>query len=401
MVGGTYSWLAWLLPALRDRGLDPRALVITPGDPVRCPTIDTLRARGIPTEAVGWMPCAEDRVEWILRHTASDIPDVMVVNLVVAAYHANPWFRVAGIPTIGVMHSDDPFYRGLREEFLVGPPNQRLNAIVGVSRFLAEDLARSAPSDVAVRAVPYGVKVPPKPASWSAAPFRFAYVGRLVEEQKRISAVARAFCRVVQEVPNTEGVFYGDGAARPQVEKILKEAGVGDRVRLAGRVDPDRIQNELVSSQVVVLLSDYEGLPIALLESMACGCVPVCRDIRSGIPELIQNDQTGLLIKDDEGLVDAIRKLRNGDALWNRLSTAARDKILGTYSAELCLDRWAELIRELAESHRDRKVSRMEVPARVRIRRRPHPSLAHEDARRPTLVQRVVRRIKRLATTPR
>ncbi len=371
-------------------------MVLPSGDPTKCPVIQRLRAAGIHMVVSESIPHSEDRVRWILGNVAAERPEVAVVNLVVPAYHAGRWMRAAGIPTIGIIHSDDPFYRGLQERFLMGRRRDRVTAFVGVSKFITDDLHRLAPRGVTVRAIPYGVEIPAEPVRWDDGPLRIAYAGRLVEPQKRVSVVARAFCRAARDVPDVEAVLYGEGKAQPDVESILVAQSSDGRVRLGGRIEAARIQAVLSACHVIVLLSDYEGLPVALLDAMACGCVPVCRNIRSGIPELIEHERTGLLVEDDEeGFVAAIRRIREDAALWERLSKAARQRVRESYSAASCADGWAALIRELAASARAGPERPLRVPRRIRLAP-PHPGFAHEDPRRPTIWRRALGRARRL-----
>jgi hypothetical protein len=95
-------------------------------------------------------------------------------------------------------------------------------------------------------------------------------------------------------------------------------------------------------------MSDYEGLPVALLEAMACGVVPVVRNIRSGIPEIVHEGRTGLLLGDNIATgAEALVTLANSPDSWSRMSTAARDLVSRSYSQEICHKKWQELIHEL------------------------------------------------------
>ena len=134
--------------------------------------------------------------------------------------------------------------------------------------------------------------------------------------------------------------------------RIIKEEGATP-VRLAGIVDAKRVQDELLACHVFALLSDFEGLPISLLEAMACGVVPICLNIRSGVPELIEHDVTGLLV-DDRGdhFVNAVRRLRNEPGLWARLSRGARAKIEHGYSCAAVAGDWVQLFETLADGRR-------------------------------------------------
>ena len=202
---------------------------------------------------------------------------------------------------------------------------------------------------------------------------------------------------MVREVPDTEAILYGDGDDKGAVESILATEAKGLPVRMGGRVNSDRIQDQLLQCDVIVLLSDYEGLPIALMEAMACGCVPVCLRIRSGIPELVEDGVTGLLVNDrGDSFVAAIRRLREEPSLWERLSRAARATIEAEYSSEFCAGQWADLLRSLhANSGPKRPIK---IPRRIKLPPT-HPGFAHQDPRPspPPLYVRFYRRARMAA----
>jgi glycosyltransferase involved in cell wall biosynthesis len=293
-----------------------------------------------------------------------------------------------------VLHSSDNFYRALQQTFVFGRREFCLSTVVAVSQDLEQQALAKKPKFTSVRRIPYGVPLPPDTVRRPASGLRLAYVGRLIEEQKQISQLTRAVCRVVREVAGTEATIYGDGPDRSRVEKILASEGPGLGVRLAGRVDSSQIQERLRDCDVIVLLSDYEGLPIAVMEGMACGCVPVCLRVRSGIPELVEDGVTGLLLNDrGDSFVHAIRRLRDEPGLWERLSKAARAKIENGYSNEASAKQWADLFRSLrADSGPKRPI---EIPRRVKLPPS-HPGFSHQDPRpsRPPLPVRLYRRTR-------
>ncbi|MEI7935843.1 MAG: glycosyltransferase family 4 protein [Verrucomicrobiota bacterium] len=365
-VGGPVAWIQRLLPALRLQGIACRCLFLTYGPSPSGPTLSALRAEGFECPSTVYQQYTEDRARWLLAQLSENPPDVFVPSLVLAGYFAARWVRRAGIPTVGILHSDDDYYRGLQKEFVFGRREFRVSGLVCVSRELEQQVLLARPRGTAVRRIPYGVPVPPAPVERRTTGLRLAYVGRLVEEQKRISELTRALCRVVRGVPGTEAVMYGDGPDRTNVENVLAVEGAGLPVRLAGRVESDQIQQQLFECQVIVLLSDYEGLPIALMEGMACGCVPVCLRMRSGIPELIEDGVTGILVDDRaDSFINAIRRLRREPGLWERLSRAARARILTEYSNGSSVKQWAELLRQLHEHSGPRGA--IHIPGRMHL----------------------------------
>src|SRR5262249_41145196 len=157
-------------------------------------------------------------------------------NCIVPAYFAAGHARRSGIPTVGILHSDDPYYWGLVDEFIKGPPEFRLSAVVPVSAFLESEVSSIAmPRCVAVLRIGPAVPVPNKARQFLDVAFCLVYMGRLIEEQKWSSDVAVTLCEVVTRNPNLEEWIVGDAPARQAVEGIIQEKGVGARVRLLGR----------------------------------------------------------------------------------------------------------------------------------------------------------------------
>lgn len=397
LVGGPNVWLTRLLPELRRRGIQSRVFFFTyHGSPSTCPTVLTLRSLGFDCPAINTPVYMEDRVRWILTQVNGDPPDVLVVNHVVPALYAGRWALEAGIPTVGTMRSDHSEDHAILSEFVLGDPAFHTSAVVCVSEFLEQEVLKQNPKNVLVRRIPSGVPLPEHVAESPAGQrMRLVYAGRLVEKQKRISDLTRALRRAVREVPNTEAFIYGDGPDMPAVKQILSSDGDALPVYLAGRVGSDQIQRHLLASHVLVLLSDYEGLPVSLMEGMACGVVPICLRIRSGIPELVEHDKTGLLVNDrGDDFVNAVHRLRFESNLWSRLSVGARAKIETGYSNEECVSRWEALFHELRERSKARRA--VQVPGRI-VLPPAHPDLAQGDVRKPPVLKLYTRGTWRLA----
>ncbi|OCQ94472.1 glycosyl transferase family 1 [Nostoc sp. MBR 210] len=349
--GGPNSWLRCLLPSLQKNGIESEVLFFIDGKvPNECPCFDALSKQGFSCKAFPWETTTQHKIRWILSKLSENPPDIFVPNLIVAALYASKWVKLAGIPTIGVLHSDDDFYKGIIREFVFGQAEYTLSALVCVSEYLTQTVRNLGNTDVLIRKIPYGVQIPEKYAQAPKDKLRLIYVGRLVEEQKQISQVTKSLCRVVKEIPNTEAIICGDGPSKSNVEEIISKEGQGLPIYLGGLIDNSKIQDVMLQSHVLVLLSDYEGLPVALMEGMACGLVPICLNIRSGIPELIENNINGLLVNDrNDEFVNAVNHLKKDLIFWKRLSIAARNKIKSSYSHHSCVTEWNNLFLELKE----------------------------------------------------
>src|SRR5262249_17332604 len=319
--------------------------------------------------------------------------DILVINAVYpAAYYMGRWLREAGIPTVGICHGGGMmwFYPGLLDQFVLGEEAYRVSAFVCVSNWLEQAVRQRNPKDVLLQSIPYGVPIPEKIAQKPNGRLKLAYVGRLVEEQKRISEVTRGLCRVVREVPGTEAVIYGDGPSRGTVENIIHEQG---NVQLAGFVENNQIPGLLSECHAVVLLSDHEGFGLSLLEGMASGAVPIALRGASGVTEFVVDDVTGLLVRDrGDDFVAAVRRLKDNPRLWDRLARSARSKAEAEYSEKVCADRWQELFLKLVNSSGPRKPFR--IPRHLHL---PpvHPALASLD---PRPWSELIRRARRFAS---
>jgi hypothetical protein len=169
--------------------------------------------------------------------------------------------------------------------------------------------------------------------------------------------------------------IVGDGSARNTVENIIGKKGC---VRFLGRVDNANIYDVLRQCHGLVLLSDYEGLPIAKLEAMAAGVVPICLEARSGIPEILEHGVNGLIVKDrSDDFFSAVKALRN-PLKWQKLSLAARETVRQRYSIEKCAGEWLGLLWRL--SNTGSAGTRFNAPKVIRLPS-PNPKFGHQDMR--------------------
>ena len=399
--GGHNTWLCRVLPYLRHRGVESRVLCFTSSSDEACPTVHSLRETGFACTVLSEeeKKYTEEQLRWVIERLLEDPPDVFVLNAVIpAAYYAARWVRDAGIPTVGICHigASHILYPGLVDEFVFGSADYQVSTLVCVSKYLERGVLERRPEKILVRNIPCGVAIPEAVAENANGRLRLAYVGRLAEVGKRISEVTHALCRVVREIPGTEALIFGDGPARPVVEQILRQEGAGLPVHLVGFVENDQIQKRLLECHVLVLLSDWEGLPVSVMEGMACGLVSIGLRGAPGVTELIVDDVTGLLVGDrGDEFVAAVRRLREDPALWRRLAASARAEAKAEHSLEACAARWQNLFEEAVNKGGPRKPLR--VPWRPNL---PpvHPALADLDNRVPPPREQFLRFGRRVVT---
>ncbi len=169
----------------------------------------------------------------------------------------------------------------------------------------------------------------------------FVCVGR-VDEQKGQKILVEAFSRVVEEAPGSRLLIVGDGPQYAERVRQVEQLGLTGSVRFLGaRTD---IPDVLAVSDVVVMPSLWEGLPIALLEALASARCLVCSGT-GGIEEAVRHEVEALLVEPGsvDDLVEALLKVSGDEALRKRLQDAARDRYRSCYSSDVMVSAYRDL----------------------------------------------------------
>lgn len=154
-------------------------------------------------------------------------------------------------------------------------------------------------------------------------------------------ATAAAFLRVLEYLPQARLLLVGDGPDRELIERALEPLGTS-ALALGHRDDVPAV---LDASDVVVAPSVVDAFPTVLLEAMAAG-VPVVATAVGGIPEIVVDEETGLLVDappDVSELAGALRRVLEAPALRSRLGLAGRAR----YEREFTATAWADRMRDL------------------------------------------------------
>ncbi|MGY1708784.1 glycosyltransferase [Geodermatophilus sp. SYSU D00758] len=152
---------------------------------------------------------------------------------------------------------------------------------------------------------------------------RIGYVGRLAP-QKRADLLVAAFGRM--RCPAAL-VVVGDGPDADLVRRAVRESPASDRVTLAGFLPHDQVPGVLAALDVLALPSAYEEMGSVLTEAMAAG-LPVVASAVGGIPEVVRDGETGLLVPpgDVDALAAALDRLAGDPRLRARLAAGARER---------------------------------------------------------------------------
>jgi glycosyltransferase involved in cell wall biosynthesis len=175
---------------------------------------------------------------------------------------------------------------------------------------------------------------------------RLVTVGRL-KAPKDFRTLARAFAALPRG--SFEALIVGDGPDRPEVEAELARLGLANAVRLLG--ERRDVPELLAGSDVFVLSSASEGLPLSVEEAMAAG-LPVVASAVGGVPELVVDGETGYLVPPGEAgrLAEALRSLLEDPSLRRRMGRSGRARAEALFDLNAFRRAHVELYRrQLAE----------------------------------------------------
>jgi colanic acid/amylovoran biosynthesis glycosyltransferase len=151
-------------------------------------------------------------------------------------------------------------------------------------------------------------------ASPEKGAWRFVQACRLIEK-KGLRVSLRAFAKFAERHPASTFTIAGEGPLRPELGQLAAELGVADKVFFPGFISQTQLRELFYQSHIFLHPSEVggdgnqEGVPNSMLEAMASG-LPVFATEHGGIPEAIENEGSGILVKerDDAALVQALLK---------------------------------------------------------------------------------------------
>ncbi|MDK1493481.1 glycosyltransferase [Sinorhizobium sp. 7-81] len=192
--------------------------------------------------------------------------------------------------------------------------------------------------------------------SWRGVPLQLISVCRLAEK-KGVEYALRALARVRADAPELDWHYtiIGDGPLRQKLEALASELDIAGRVSFLGSLAHKDVKQWLRRSHAFVLPSvtakngDVEGIPVALMEAMAAGLTVVSSN-HSGIPELVEDQETGFLAdeKDVGTLANRLRFVAEHPEHCERIALQARKKVEAEFDMEALDNDFAKIISRFA-----------------------------------------------------
>jgi glycosyltransferase involved in cell wall biosynthesis len=268
-----------------------------------------------------------------------------------------------GRAVIYMLHGDSEYYYDLavRHDPIV-------HAFIAYSRRMYEELLARLPHRAStIFHLPYGIPLPERARRPAAGALRAIFAGRLEQSQKGIfdlPDIDRALQSAGVEIAWT---VAGSG---PDEDELRRRWAFNDRVRWVGRVTTPELLTIYEDQDVFVLPTRVEGFPVALVEAMGAGLVPIVSDIESGVPEIV-TDATGVRppVGDVPRFAGEIARMARERPRLETMSATARREVTGRYDIrdrvveyQALYARWRELYRPVAGASHLQYGSRLDQP---------------------------------------
>lgn len=173
---------------------------------------------------------------------------------------------------------------------------------------------------------------------------RLLFVGRLAG-LKGLPVLLDAVARVKARHPDVKLTLAGDGPDRGRLAEQAARLGIGPNVQFLGYRSQAQVRELLQQTDVFVMGSFAEGVPVVLMEAMAAG-VPVVATQVAGIPELVETAVNGLLVPPGDGasLAEAVSRLVSDAGLRSRMGANGRAKVAAEFNVRREAERLGDIL---------------------------------------------------------
>ena len=193
----------------------------------------------------------------------------------------------------------------------------------------------------------------PKVVSPSDAGHTIVAMGRLVQ-QKRFDLLLRAMKQVVSDTPARLWII-GDGPLRKRLISLAHELEISESVEFLGFLENPF--SRVCQGSLFVMTSDHEGFPNALLEAQGLGIAAVSTDCPNGPSEIIDQEQTGLLVPvgDVNRIAEAITRLLQNDDLRTSMAQKAAVRVRERFNCQRIVAQWEALLQEPTSNDKEER----------------------------------------------
>jgi glycosyltransferase involved in cell wall biosynthesis len=182
---------------------------------------------------------------------------------------------------------------------------------------------------------------------WSLKEKNILFVGRLTIDPKRCDLLLEIWNMIFRQFPDWSLSLVGDGESKPQLMRYIEENDI-KRVNLFGYQDPEEYYRR---ASIICLTSNHEGFPLALVEAMSFGAVPVVFNTFAAAMDIIEHEKSGFLVEKDDlrSYADCLLFLMKDRDLLLQMSVNALNKAM-QFSSDAIGKRWIQLISRPVKS---------------------------------------------------
>ena len=242
------------------------------------------------------------------------------------------------VPFIVTAHAADLYHDPNKEqlEHIVSKADQ----VVTISEYNKNYIESEITDTTPINVVHAGIRPEKFEPSSSTAGTRILTVSRFVEK-KGLPYAIEAVSNVVDQFPDLEYHIVGSGEMEDGIRERIDEYDLDDTVKLLGNVSDERLIAEFDEASffllpcIVAESGDRDGIPVALMESMAMETPPISTDV-SGIPELIDHQQNGMVVepKNIDELAEAVSTILTDPEKQRQFGEAGREKVKQEFNVE-------------------------------------------------------------------
>lgn len=175
---------------------------------------------------------------------------------------------------------------------------------------------------------------------------RLLYVGRLAA-MKGLPVLFEALEQLIEHCPNVKLTIVGDGSEREEIKAFAHSLKLDSHVNFVGYKSQSAVREYLQESDILVLPSFAEGVPVVLMEAMAAG-VPVVTTQVAGVPELVAHNHSGWLVPpgDVAALKEGLIALIDNSELRNRLGATGQTKVSEEFNINTETKKLADIFQQ-------------------------------------------------------
>lgn len=278
-------------------------------------------------------------------------PDIIHTHLS-SFFYMIPYAIMNNVKILHTVHSR-PIYEaaGIRRKILNYFYKKKISTPVAISDLISKEISEEYKLDSDSIEVVYNPVSVKKFSNQSIKKsnddktITFINVARFVKSKNHIELI-KAFKEVNTRNKNIRLLLLGDGPLRNEIENKIKELNLEESIELKGNVS--NVEYYLAKSDVFVLPSTYEGLPLTILEAMAAG-LPIIATSVGGVPDIVNSN--GILTEpgDNESLISAMTELINNKELRFKMGEISKSEVQ-KYDISKVTFKYEELYKKYAKS---------------------------------------------------